>query len=211
MSSLYLVDDHALMRDGLRALLEQAGHRVVGESDDIETALGEIRTLLPDVLLLDIQLGERSGLELLERMQRHQVATRTIVLTVHAQPRYLTEAQRLGAEGYVLKGAPSGELLAAVLRVHLGDRHWGADVQQLLVSQQGQEQGATAALSARERQIVLLVVQGYSSAAVGERLHLSPKTIDTYRSRLMAKLGVADLPALVRLAIRDGLIGLDGI
>jgi len=208
---LYLVDDHALMRDGLRALLEQGGHRVVGESDDIDAALSDIRQLVPDVLLLDIQMGERSGLELLERMQRLRVPTRTIVLTVHTQLRHLAEAERLGAAGYLLKGAPGAELLAAIHRVHQGDRHWGVDVQQLLDVQQSQEQGVAAQLSERERKIVLMVVQGHSSASIGECLHLSPKTIDTYRSRLMAKLGVADLPALVRLAIREGLMGLDGI
>ena len=125
-----------------------------------------------------------------------------------AQPRHVAEAMRLGAMGYLLKGAPSAELLRAIGAVMAGQRYLGGDVADLAV------QGLTArgdrealdALSVRERQIVELVVRGKSSSEIGELLHLSPKTVDSYRSRLMAKIGVADVPALVRFAIRIGLI-----
>ena len=208
MSDVYLVDDHLMMRDGLAALLRAAGHRVVGEAADPTVALSDIQRLAPQVLLLDLNLGERSGFELLTELQRRKLDVRTIVLTMSSQPRHVAEALRLGAMGYMLKGAPSAELLQAVSAVAAGRRHLGGDVADLAV--QGltarDEQPALASLSARERQMAELVVRGKSSSEIGLLLHLSPKTVDSYRSRLMAKLGVADVPALVRFAIRTGLI-----
>ncbi|WP_439113468.1 response regulator transcription factor [Hydrogenophaga sp.] len=208
MSDIYIVDDHALMRDGLRAVLEHGGHRVVGESADITTALADIQRLAPSVLLLDLHLGERSGLELLEQLDKRNSAVRTIVLTMSSQPLHVAEALRLGAVGYVLKGSPAAEVLAAVAGVGRAARHLGPGVQELATQGrlQAEAAGGLAQLSARERQIIALVVRGRSSVAIGELLHLSPKTIDSYRSRLMTKLDVADVPALVRLAIREGLI-----
>lgn len=207
MSSIYLVDDHALLREGLRAVLEAAGHRVVGESADPTEALGALVQLTPELLLLDLSLGARSGFELLSELHRRHLPVRTIVLTMSAQPRHVAEAMRLGASGYVLKGSPSGELLRAIDAVVHGRRHLGAEVAELAAAALTDPGGdPLAALSPRERQIVAMVVRGQSSSAIGEALHLSPKTVDTYRSRLMHKLGVADVPALVRLAVRTGLI-----
>lgn len=211
MSSVYLVDDHAMMRDGLRAVLGAGGHRVVGESADPTEALADLQRLAPDLLLLDLQLGRRTGFELLTAMQQRRLATRTIVLSMSAQPRHVAEALRLGALGYVLKGASAAELMEAIGHVLQGRRHLGAEVADLAI--QGltdrDRAPAIAGLSARERQIVTLVVRGGSSAEIGALLHLSPKTVDSYRSRLMAKLEVGDVPALVRLAIRAGLIDAD--
>jgi two-component system invasion response regulator UvrY len=208
MTDVYLVDDHTMMRDGLRSVLAAARHRVAGESADPTEALAEIARLAPGVLLLDLHLGQRSGFELLTELQRRKLAVRTIVLTMSAQPRHVAEALRLGAAGYVLKGASAAELLSAIDAVLQGRRHLGSEVADLAVQGLTERDGHAAidSLSARERQIVTLVVRGSSSAEIGELLHLSPKTVDSYRSRLMAKLGVTDVPALVRCAIRAGLI-----
>lgn len=208
MSRLYLVDDHRIVREGLRAVLEAAGHEVVGESDEPTHALAELVRLSPEVLLLDLSLGDRSGFELLAEAQRRALPVRTIVLSMSAQPRHVGEALRLGALAYVLKGSPTSELLQAIVTVLGGRRHLSADVADLAVQAltDGEGNDKFTTLSPRERQIVVMVVQGRSSAAIGQRLHLSPKTVDTYRSRLMGKLGVGDVPSLVRLAIRNGLI-----
>lgn len=208
MTQVYLLDDHALMRDGLRAVLGQRGHEVVGESGDPATALADIRRLSPSLLLLDLHLGSSSGLELLTELQRCELSVSTIVLTMSAQPRHVAEALRLGALGYLLKGSSADELMNAITDVMAGRRHLGEGVAglALLARSARDEVQALASLSARERQIIVLVVTGKSSADIGTTLHLSPKTIDSYRSRLMAKIGVADLPALVRFAIRAGLI-----
>lgn len=208
MANVYLLDDHAILRDGLHAMLRRAGHEVVGESADPTQALDDLRRCNADVLLLDLHLGERSGFELLRALSARRAAVRVIVLTMSAQARHVAEAMQLGAAGYVLKGAPSRELLAAIEAVGEGRRHLGAEVADLAVRGLTQPDGADRlhSLSARERQIAELVVRGRSSSEIGALLHLSPKTVDTYRSRLMAKLGTADLPALVRLAIRSGII-----
>lgn len=209
MSRLLLIDDHTVMREGLRALLEGAGHQVVGEADSPTPAIALLGALQPDVVLLDLNLGERSGLEVLAEVQRRRLPTRVVVLTMSSQPRHVAEAMRLGAAGYVLKGADSSRLLAAIDAVAQGRRYLGEDEAELAL------QGLTApaaglhTLSPRERQILLRVARGASSAAIGAELHLSPKTVDTYRSRLMAKLGLADVPAVVRWAIREGLITAD--
>lgn len=210
MTDIYLVDDHAVLREGLRALLEAAGHRVVGECDEPTRALAEMTRLQPALLLLDLHLGERSGLELLADLQQRKLPTRALMLTMSAQPRHVAEAMRLGAAGYVLKDASAPELLEAIDRVMRGHRHLGPDVAELAL--EGLTAAAPTALSAlppRERQIVALVARGRSSAEIGAQLHLSPKTVDSYRSRLMAQLGVADLASLVRLAIREGLVSAD--
>jgi two-component system, NarL family, invasion response regulator UvrY len=211
MRPIYLLDDHTLLRDGLRAVLLAGGHTVAGESGDPTQALDDLKRIGASVLLLDLHLGQRSGFELLTELQRRELDVRTIVLTMSAQPRHVAEALRLGASGYVLKGAASGELMDAIRAVNAGQRYLGHEVAALAV--QGltapDEAASLASLSARERQVVLLVVQGHSSAAIGTTLHLSAKTVDTYRSRLMAKLGTSDVPALVRFAIRAGLISAD--
>jgi two-component system invasion response regulator UvrY len=211
VSRLYLVDDHAIVREGLRGVLVLAGHEVVGEAADPAAALDGIRRLSPELVLVDIQLGARSGIDLLRELRQRGWPVRCIVLSMSAQPRHVAEALRAGAQGYVLKGSPSSDLLAAIDAVTAGRTHLGADVAPLaaagLASQPGDD--PVVALSPRERQIVMQVVRGKSSAAIAEELHLSPKTVETYRSRLMAKIGVGDTPALVRWAIRHGLVDLD--
>lgn len=209
MTTIYLLDDHTIMRDGLRAVLEPSGYQVVGESANPTQALAEIQRLHPEILLLDLNLGERSGFELLTEMRQRKLPTRIIVLTMSAQPRHVAQALRFGALGYVLKGTSAAELSQAIDAVMQGRRHLRGEVADLAV--QGltaPSDGAAAvdSLSARERQVVLLVVRGKSSTEIGELLHLSPKTVDSYRSRLMSKLNVSDVPALVRLAIRARLI-----
>jgi DNA-binding NarL/FixJ family response regulator len=206
MSRLYLVDDHVVVREGLRAVLEDAGHEVCGAAADVTVALSEIPRLEPELLLLDLNLGARSGIDLLQELRRRGNPVLVLVLTMSEQPRDVAQALRSGAQGYVLKGAASSELLAAVEQVTAGRQHLGPGLADLAAL------GLTAAassldqLSAREHQIVRLTVRGLSSAAIGDQLHLSPKTVDTYRSRAMTKLGLSDLPALVRWSIREGLV-----
>lgn len=207
MSDIYLVDDHVLMRDSLRAVLEDAGHRVVGECADPTRALAELQTLAPSALLLDLNLGGRSGFELLDRLRKRAGGVRTIVLTMSAQPRDVAEARRLGALGYVLKGSPARDLLAALEAVLKGRPYLDPTLAAVVERGDVAPAAGLGALSPRERHVMLGVVRGLSSSAIGEQLHLSPKTVDSYRSRLMAKLDVADVPSLVRLAVREGWIG----
>ncbi len=209
MSRLYLVDDHVVVREGLRAVLEDAGHTVVGEAADATEALSDISRLNPELVLLDLNLGARSGIDLLQDLRRRGNGVPVLVLTMSEQPRDVAQALRAGAQGYVLKGVDSGALLAAVTQVAAGQRHLGPGLADLAIRGLTAVESSVDKLSARERQIVVMAVRGLSSAAVGEQLHLSPRTVDTYRSRAMGKLGLSDLPALVRWAIREGLVELD--
>ena len=212
MTRLYLVDDHQIMREGLRALLQALGHEVVGESADPTQALADMQRFGAEVLLLDLNLGGRSGLELLAELQRRRLPTRCVVLTMSAQPHHVAEALRLGAIGYVLKGSPGSELVNAINAAVQGKRYLGPEVADLAIQvlTKEEETDPLHALSPRERQIIVMVVTGKSSSEIGTELHLSPKTVATYRSRMMTKLGVDDVPGLVRLAIRHKLIDSDG-
>jgi DNA-binding NarL/FixJ family response regulator len=211
MTTLYLVDDHEIMREGLRVLLQAWGHSVVGESADAGLALTGIQKLKPDVVLLDLHLKGHSGLELLEELHRRKLSTRCVVLTMLAQPRMVAEALRLGALGYVLKGSAGRELALAIDAATMGQRYLGSEVVGLAAQSDAAEAPGNPleALSPRQRQIITFVVKGLSSSKIATLLHLSPKTVATYRSRLMTKLEVHDLPSLVRLAIRHQLLDTD--
>lgn len=210
MSRVYLVEDHQIMRDGLRALLEARGHTVVGESADPTQALADLLRLEPEVLLLDLNLGGRSGLELQAELRHRRLPVRTVVLTMSAHPHQVAEALHLGASAYVLKGSPASELMEAIEFAVKGKKFLGANVADLALEAFTQSDvDPLSLLSPRERQTILMVVEGKSSAMIGATLHLSPKTVATYRSRLMKKLGVSDVPGLVRLAVRHKLIDAD--
>ena len=208
MTRIFLVDDHAMVREGLRAVFEANGHDVVGEAADVPAAMEGIVRLAPDIVLLDLGLEGRSGLDLLARLQQRGSLARVVVLTMSSQPRHVAEAWRLGAAAYVLKGSHGSTVLQAIATAQRGGRF----LDPALTAFNGDLVGGVAAedrlslLSLREREVMLLVVNGHSSAAIGAQLNLSPKTVDTYRSRLMLKLDVPDLAALVRYAVREGLI-----
>ena len=209
MSDVYLVEDHALVRDGLQLLLERAGHRVVGGSDNPTEAIADISRMKPELVLLDIYLDDRSGFEVLEKLQQLGLPSRAIVITMSEQNRHVTEALRLGAMGYVLKDSASLELLDALKTVATGRRYLCKRSAEMAVDGFVNAPNLLNSLSPREQQIIHMVVRGHTSAAIGEQLFLSPKTVESYRSRIMGKLQVADVPALVRLAIREGIIRAD--
>lgn len=209
MSRIYLVDDHELVRQGLRAMLESAGHVVVGDTGELTAALAAIVRDPPEVVLLDLHLGNRSGLELLVELVRRHVTAKVIVVSMSRRTRDLAEAMRLGAQGYVLKDSGREKLLAAIAAVLAGGRYLAAEEADLALQGLAAQAGGRPELTPRERQVLTLVARGRTSAAIGAEIHLSPKTVDTYRTRAMDKLGLADVPAVVRWAIREGLVALD--
>jgi len=208
MSRIFIIDDHELLRDMLRAGLEVDGHEVIGEAAGPTAAVAEAMRLVPDLVLLDLHLGARSGFEVLSEFQRRQFKAPVIVLSMSEQPRDVAESVRLGAAGYVRKGSSRAELRRAIEVVLAGGRHFGEREAALAEAGRAQLDGEPDLLSPRERQIAVMVARGASSSKIGTEMHLSPKTVDTYRSRLMAKLGLSDVPALVRWAVRQGLVDL---
>ena len=208
MARIYLVDDHLILRDAMCALLAANGHVVVGQSEDPTGAVAEIRQLRPDVLLLDLHLGLRSGFEVLAEMQRRHIQVRTVVTTMSNRAQDVAEALRFGVDAYILKASTGADLMQAIAAVMRGERYYEGQAAKLAVQALStrDDPSALASLSTRERQVIVMVVNGQSSAEIGLDLHLSPKTVDSYRSRLMSKVGVRDVQGLVRFALRAGLI-----
>lgn len=209
MPRIYLIDDHQLLRDMLRAGLEADGHEIVGEAAGPTVAVAEVQRLMPDLVLLDLNLGARSGLEVLAELRRRQLGVPVLVVSMSDQPRDVAAAMDLGAAGYLRKGSSREELRRAMRTVLAGAAYLAPAEAELARLGRLQADRDPDVLSPRERQIAAMVCRGASSSEIGAQMHLSPKTVDTYRSRLMAKLGVADVPALVRWAVRQGMVGLD--
>jgi two-component system invasion response regulator UvrY len=207
MTKIFLLDDHQMVREGLRAVLQSSGHSVVGESDVSDGLVAKLIRLGVEVLVLDVNLKNTSGLTVLRTMQFECPGIRTVVLSMSSQPSHISEALRFGALSYVLKGSPSSELLEAISAVAAGKQFLGDQVRQLQYGVDIAYPQANPAdqLSRREIQILKMVVTGMTSAHIAVILKLSPKTVETYRSRLMAKLGLHDVPALVRFALQWGL------
>ena len=204
---VFMVDDHALVRAGMRMILSgETDIEVVGEAESGEAALPLIRKLKPDVVLCDLHLPGVSGLEVTERVVKGKHA-RVIVVSVledGPMPRKLIEA---GASGYVGKGGDSAELLRAVRDVARGKRYLAAGIaQKLALSGLDGSQSPFDELSPRELEIAMLLVQGLRQEDIARKLSLSPKTVNTHKSRLFAKLGIEDNIALARLASQYGLL-----
>jgi DNA-binding NarL/FixJ family response regulator len=214
--SVYIADDHAVVRDGLRALLEaNPDIKVVGDAANGRLAVSQVQALQPDVVLMDISMPELNGIDATRQILQSSPQTRVIILSILGTPEHVFRALQAGARGYLLKESAGREVMEAVLSVHTGQTYLSQPITDTLISDyllqrgQGREKGPLERLSQREREILLLVVQGRSSADIGASLHLSPKTVESYRSRMMQKLGVSDLASLIKFAIQQGLISLD--
>lgn len=209
MIRVLLIDDHKLVRTGIRKILEEAsGIEVVGEADDGERGIELARQLSPDVVLLDVSMPGIGGLECTRRLLEHDPSTRVIVVTVHAQEPVPGKLLEAGAFGYLTKACAADEVVSAVRRVHDGERYLTAEIARALGSGAVGGRRLTPTpfemLSQREMQVMMMVTQGQTIQEISERLHLSPKTISTYRYRLFEKLGVGNDVELTRLAIRHG-------
>jgi DNA-binding NarL/FixJ family response regulator len=205
---VFLIDDHTLVRTGLKMILAgEVDIEVVGDADNGEDALPQVRRLKPDVVLCDLHLPGLSGLDITERITRSDLATKVIIVSVLEDgplPKRLLEA---GAAGYIGKGGDARELLRAVRDVARGKRYLGSNVAQNLALS-SMEGGNTPfdLLSPRELEVAMLLVQGLRQDDIARRLSLSAKTINTHKSRLFEKIGISDSIALARLASRHGLL-----
>ena len=207
--TVYLVDDHRILREGLRILLELKGDiRVVGEAEDGRKALDGILKAKPDVVLMDITMPELNGIDATQNIMLKLPGTNVIILSVHSDSEHIDRAFQAGAKGYLLKESAGDEVVKAVHAVYQDRQYISqklSDALPLSYARQRQVRSPFELLSAREREVLQLTVQGATSAVIAGKLALSPKTVDTYRSRLMEKLGVQNLPELVRFAIKHGL------
>lgn len=211
--SVLLLDDHAVVRDGLKALLEvQPDIRVVASFGSAAEALDYAPESPPDVAILDITLPGLDGIEAARRLHDLCPETHTLMLSMHAGAEYVYQAFCAGASGYVLKESAGDEVVAAVRTVHAGQRFLSEKIPAVAVDAYARTRGAEhplERLSPRELQVLKLIVEGSTSNDVAAVLAISPKSVDTYRSRLMLKLGTNDLTKLVKFAIRHGITSVD--
>ena len=206
-----LADDHAVVRYGLRALLELGGMQVVGEAADGREALRIAEAHQPDVAILDVTMPGLNGIDAAAVLRDRSPHTRIVILSMHADAEHVHRAFAAGASGYLLKGSASEEIVTAARAVLGGGRYLSRELAHIdwTRGKRSDEPGPLESLSARERQVLQLVVEGHSSAEIAALVFLSPKSVDTYRSRLMKKLGVFDIPALVKFAVQHGLTPAD--
>ena len=201
---VFITDDHAVTRLGLKALLDLAGFETVGEASDGRDALKQMEQLAPDVAIVDLTMPGLNGIETVALLQQRCPATRVVILSMHTDTEHVHRALAAGAGAYVVKGGASDNIVQAINAVRLGRRYLSPELHAPDPAENGRasRSGPIESLSARERQVLQLVVEGYSSAKIAQIVHLSPKSVDTYRSRLMRKLGVSDVTALVKFAVQ---------
>ena len=209
--TVILADDHTLLRAGIRSLLDDLSHLdVVAETGDGSEALQLVRHQQPDVIVLDITLPGLNGLEVAKRIRKLDVHTRILMLSMHAGPEYVARAWAAGAHGYVVKDAAFDELAQAIDTVLARQRYLSDGIDPEVVARfESEADNAVndlSALTPRQRQILQLIAEGNSTREIAEHLSLSIKTIDSHRAQLMDRVGIHDVPGLVRFAIRTGLI-----
>ncbi len=209
MIGVLLVDDHKLVRTGVRLILEETSDvRIVGEAGSGEEAIEQSRALKPDVVLMDVSMPGIGGLEATRKLLARNPSLKVIIVSVHATEPYPLRLLEAGAHGYLTKDCAADEIVTAIRRVHAGERYITAAIaQQLALSAVSGSNGSPfEQLSQRETQVMLMITGGQSPQTIANRLHLSPKTVSTYRTRLFQKLAVSNDVELMRLAMRYGVI-----
>lgn len=202
-----LADNHVLVRQGLRALLEQHGLEISGEASDGQEALKLAAAEPPDIALLDVSMPLLNGLDAAREMRKAAPTVKVILLTRHDEDPYVTEALRAGVRGYVLKSQGAPDLLQAIDLVSRGGVYLSPGISRAVVdAYRNQVELAADPLTPRERQVLQLVGEGKSTKDVARLLDISVKTAESHRARLMRKLGIHETASLVRYAIRQGLV-----
>jgi two-component system response regulator NreC len=207
---ILLVDDHTMFRAGVKALLEgEHGLEVVGEASNGEEGVDRVRALKPDVVVMDLSMPGTDGLEATRRIAALGLKSRVLVLTAHGEEEYLVPVVDAGASGYLMKTRADQDLVDAIRVVARGEVYLPPKATRLLLQQyrkSPESASGLAELSAREREVMALTAEGFSSREIGEKLFVSPKTVDTYRARIMEKLGLNHRSELVRFALKVGLL-----
>ncbi|MGD0658741.1 MAG: response regulator transcription factor [Syntrophorhabdales bacterium] len=214
--SVLLADDHRVVREGLRALLERNHDiSVVAEASDGQEAVKLAAQVKPDVVVMDISMPVLNGIEATQQVIEASPSSRVIILSMYSTSEHIFRAFKAGAQGYLLKESAGSDVVAAVRAVKEGRRYLTEKITETVLDDfihrrsLSESESPVSRLSKRERHILQLVVEGKSSSEIGRQLFLSPKTIDTYRSRIMHKLSINDVPGLVKFALQHGLTALE--
>ena len=204
---ILLIDDHQLVREGLRALLEREQFTIVAEAADGRDAIQHARTLRPEIALIDLSMPKLNGFDAAQEIRRASPSTKVIALTAHAEHAYVMSALRAGIKGYVLKSQAGSDLVEAIRAVCRGLTYLSPGIASTVIEASlGREEQVVDPLTLREREVLQLVAEGKRTKEVGLVLGISAKTADSHRTRIMRKLDIHDTAGLVRYAIRLGLI-----
>lgn len=215
MIRVLLADDHTLVRAGIRSLLEKmAGIQVIGEASDGREALELIKKTNPNIVLLDITMSGMNGLDISVRVVRDFPHIKVIILSMHANEEYVLRALKIGVSGYLLKDAATTELELALKAIDRGETYLSPAVSKKVINNYLERVGDTEAsapseLTPRQREILQLIAEGKSTKEIAFMLSVSIKTVEAHRSQLMDRIGIHDVPGLVRYAIRIGLVTSD--
>jgi DNA-binding NarL/FixJ family response regulator len=215
MMRIVLVDDHTLVRAGLRALLDEMPDiAVVAEAGDGAAGLAAVREHCPELLITDLTMEGMNGFELTEKVTRECPGTKVIVLSMYSSKEHVLRAMSAGASAYLLKDAAESELGLALAAVARGESYLSAGASRRMTElAEGPDLAETdplARLTARQREVLKLIVEGAGTKQIAHQLAISPKTVEVHRSELMSRLGIRDIAGLVRLAVRAGLVSPDG-
>lgn len=207
-----LVEDHTIVRQGLRRLLEEMGVEVVGEEEDGRKGLEAARNLEPDVVVMDISMPRLSGIEATRRIRKELSGTKVIILTIHLDENYIFKALDAGANAYLVKETASEDLYEAIEAVMKGETYFSPKIPQKVIKsykkmvRSGKKVDEFSRLTNREREILQLIAEGFTSKQIGEMLYISDKTVENHRANIMGKLDIHDTAGLVRYAVRIGLV-----
>jgi DNA-binding NarL/FixJ family response regulator len=211
-----LADDHAVVRAGLKAVLGAAKDiSVIGEAANGREAVAMVERLAPDVVIMDLTMPDLDGAAATKEIMAKNGATRVLILTMHTEEEYLLPLLEAGAAGYLVKNAADRDLVTAVRAIAHGDSYVSASASRILVKGVQRKDPAQAdrerfeSLTQRERDVLRYVAQGYSAPEIGEKLFISPKTVDTYKQRIQEKLGLSHRAEYVQLALKLGLLTQD--
>ncbi len=209
-----LADDHAVVRAGVKAVLSSAKDiQVIGEGSNGREAVNLVERLKPDVLVMDLSMGEMDGIAAAKEITEKKSETKVLILTMHAEEAYLVKVLEAGASGYLVKSAADRELIDAVRAVAHGDMYMQPTATRALAqgimrkSEHADERAKYEKLTERERDVLRFVAGGFSAPEIGEKLFISPKTVDTYKQRINEKLGLAHRSDYVAFALKLGLLG----
>jgi DNA-binding NarL/FixJ family response regulator len=211
MIKILLADDHTVLTDGLRILIEShKDMQVIGIATDGRQAVNMMKANCPDVVLMDVSMPILNGIEAARQVRELCPKILILMLSMHADIEYVNRALQAGAKGYILKESAGAEVLQAIREVIAGRTFFSAKItEKMLVTLSNAQKGPLDSLSDREREVLQLTVEGQTSLEIAAQLSLSPKTVETYRSRIMTKLDLDSLPALVKFAIQHGVTGLE--
>jgi DNA-binding NarL/FixJ family response regulator len=202
-----LADDHVLVRQSLKSLLEREGFQVLAEASDGQEAVRHVESLQPEIVVMDISMPILNGLNAAREMSRTCPKTKTILLTQHDEGQYVSEALDAGVKGYVLKNQVASDLLLAIRQVSRGQVYLSPGVSRAVMdAYQSKSEKSKSSLTLREKQVLQLIAEGKSTKDIASLLGISVKTAESHRTRLMQKLDIHETASLVRYAVRQGIV-----